>query len=152
MQAECGFANVAGGATGSELLVAWGPTLKVNVGFDADYKPGSKEVPSGAGITGVEALVDTGASDCCIDSALAAQLRLPIMDRRNVSGVGGPQEVNMHLAQVYIPAMDVSVYGAFAGVHLLAGGQTHRVLLGRTFLQRFRMVYNGPTGSVVLTP
>jgi predicted aspartyl protease len=99
----------------------------------------------------VRALVDTGAGESCIDSALAAQLNLPIVDRRLISGAGGTHEVNMHLAQVAVPSLGVTIYGAFAGVHLAAGGQTHFALIGRTFLQNFTMLYEGKTGTVVLS-
>src|SRR5205823_6239775 len=96
-------------------------------------------------------LVDTGASESCIDSLLAAQLNLPIVDRRPTSGAHGSLEVNMHLAQVRIPALNFTIYGAFAGVRLAVGGQTHRALIGRTFLQRFTMVYEGRTGAVTIS-
>ena len=32
-----------------------------------------------------------------------------------------------------------AVYGTFAGVHLIAGGQPHRALVGRTFHQHIKM-------------
>lgn len=102
-------------------------------------------------MTGINALVDTGAMESCIDSLLAAQLGLPIVDRRKVSGVHGSQEVNVHLAQVHVPSLKVTIYGAFAGVHLAAGGQAHNALIGRTFLRNFTMVYEGRTGTVTLS-
>ena len=40
------------------------------------------------------------------------------------------------------------MYGAFAGVHLTAGGQVHTALIGRTFLQDFTLTYEGQTGRV----
>jgi predicted aspartyl protease len=151
---KCGFNDVPGGATGAELLVAYGPTLGVDIGFDPGFKipaagqTGPIPVP---GITGIEALVDTGATESCIDSVLAAQLNLPIVDKRTVSGVHGSQEVNMHLAQVRIPALDITIYGSFAGVHLAAGGQPHKALIGRTFLHGLTMVYEGATGTVTIS-
>ncbi len=42
------------------------------------------------------------------------------------------------------------MYGLFAGVHLVAGGQSHKALIGRTFLRSFTMIYNGRTGAVTL--
>ena len=143
--------DVPGGAPASELLVSYGPTLLVDIGFDPDFQPAPNSNPPAAGMTGIHALVDTGASESCIDSLLAAQLNLPIVDRRIVSGVGGPQEINMHLAQVRIPALNFTIYGAFAAVHLAAGGQVHRALIGRTFLQNFTMTYNGITGTVTIS-
>ncbi|MCW5557813.1 MAG: hypothetical protein KIT22_08280 [Verrucomicrobiae bacterium] len=79
--ARCGFADIAGGASGAELLVSYGPTLFVSVGFDPNYKARAALVPNG-GIPNIAAIVDTGASESCIDSLLAAQLNLPIVDQR----------------------------------------------------------------------
>lgn len=151
---RCGFDNIPGGASGVDLLVFNGPTLLVDVGFDPNFKtiPGQSVVPVPvAGIKGVNALVDTGATESCIDSLLASHLNLPIVDRRKISGTYGSHEVNIHLAQVYVPALNFTVYGAFAGVHLAAGGQSHRVLIGRTFLRHYTMTYEGRTGTVILS-
>src|SRR5713101_4770100 len=113
----CGF-NSGPQGTGRELLVSLGPTLPVDIGFDSSWVAATATAPPRPGVTGVHALVDTGASECCIDSLLAAQLGLPIVDRRPVSGVHGRQLVNMHLAQVYAPALRFWIYGVFAGVDL----------------------------------
>jgi hypothetical protein len=78
------------------------------------------------------------------------RLNLPIIDRRRVSGVHGAGEVNVHLAHVHIMAMGSTLYGPFCGVELIAGGQLHQALIGRTFLQHFTMVYEGRTGSVTI--
>jgi len=123
----------------------------VDIGFDPAYNGknlGQIPIP---GIKGIAALVDTGAMESCIDSLLASQLKLPIIDRRKVSGVHGSQEVNVYLAQVYVPSLNFTQYGGFAGVHLAAGGQTHRALIGRTFLRYYSMIYEGRTGSVILS-
>jgi hypothetical protein len=96
-------------------------------------------------------LVDTGAGESCIDNLLAGQLNLPIVDRRPISGVHGAHIVNMYLAQIHVPSLAFTIYGAFAGVDLAAGGQVHKALIGRTFLQNFTMVYEGLTGSVKLS-
>jgi hypothetical protein len=40
---------------------------------------------------------------------------------------------------------------AFAGVDLLAGGQSHVPLIGRSLLRSFRMLYEGDTGTVTIT-
>jgi predicted aspartyl protease len=125
--------------------------LIVNIGFDPNYQPPPSPTPPVPGIAGIHALVDTGATESCIDSQLAAQLNLPIVDRRKVSGVHGAEDVNVHLAQVYIPSLRFTIYGAFCGVHLAAGGQAHRALIGRSFLQGFTMTYEGRTGTVTLS-
>ena len=79
---------------------------------------------------------------------LATNLNLPVVNRRFVSGVQGSFEVNVYMAQVHFPALSKTMYGAFAGVNLVAGGQPHSALIGRTFLRHFTMTYNGKTGLV----
>jgi hypothetical protein len=147
---KCGFnTHPSGTPSGQDLLVMLGPTLRVDIGFDATYAgPPTIPVP---GITDVHALVDSGATECCIDALLAAQLNLPIVDRRKVAGIGGEHEVNVYLAQVTVPSLTFTIYGAFSGVDLAAGGQPHKALIGRTFLQSFKMVYDGRTGDVTIT-
>ena len=127
----------------------FGPTLHVEIGFDPDYRPDTGAGPDLPG-NRWPALVDTGATESCIDSTLAATLNLPVFDRQHVAGVHGSGEVDMHLAQIHAPELNITVYGAFAGVHLRAGGQLHTALLGRTFLRRLTMVYEGETGAVSL--
>jgi hypothetical protein len=133
------------------MLAVWGPTLIVDVGFDPNYVAGPPWPVPAPGITGIHALVDTGAGESCIDNLLAGQLNLPIVDRRPISGVYGSQIVNVYMAEVHVPTLAFTIYGAFSGVELAAGGQAHWVLIGRTFLQNFTMVYEGPTGTVKLS-
>jgi predicted aspartyl protease len=149
-ETSCGFSDIPDGAKGSELLVAYGPTLLVDIGFDAAFKttqPATCPIP---GMKGLQALVDTGATESCIDSLLASQLNLPIVDKRMIGGVHGSLQVNVHLAQVHIPSLDFTIYGMFSGVHLTAGGQQHKALLGRTFLRHCSMSYEGATGKVII--
>lgn len=148
---ECGFGGGAGGVSACDLLITNGPTLAVNIGFDLSYSPTASNPPPTLPVVGIPALVDTGAADSCIDRLLAAQLKLPIVDRQRIAGVHGARVVNMHLAQIHVPSLDVTLYGKFAAVDLLAGGMIHHALIGRTFLRHFTMTYNGTTGSVVLS-
>ena len=146
----CGFDDIPNGATGSQLLMQWGPTLLVNIGFDPDWDVNNPIGPPKHSIENVNALVDTGATESCIDDLLATQLNLPIFDVRPVSGTAGQHDVNMYLAQIHIPSLNYTIYGSFAGVHLAAGGQVHHALIGRTFLGQFTMIYEGKTGNVRL--
>ena len=148
---DCGFQNVDN-VQGRALLTTHGPTVHVNIGFDEAFRPEAViQTPPQPGVTDIRALVDTGATTSCIDSVLATDLGLPIVDRQQFGGVGGEHEFNMHLAQIHVPVLDITIYGEFAGVHLAAGGQLHRALLGRTFLRRFVMVYEGHTGTVTIS-
>ena len=148
LSAKCGFND--NGVLGKVALIQWGPTIYTDIGFDPKYVSGSGNAPV-AGVTGLHALVDTGASESCIDTLLAAQLNLPIVDKRMTAGAHGAKEVSVHLAQVHIPSLGFTITGAFAGVALREGGQAHFALLGRTFLQHFKMIYNGHTGDVEIT-
>ena len=147
---QCGWNDIPGGSSGADLLINQGPLLFVDIGFDPNFNIASPGVPV-PGRTNLPALVDTGAGESCIDSLLAAQLNLPLVDRRTVAGVHGASAVNMHLAQVHVPALGFTIYGQFAGVDLRLGGQSIDALIGRTFLCRLRMSYDGLTGQVELT-
>ena len=143
-QTKCGFDSQV-------LLSLYGPTLLVDIGFDPNYDPKKPAKPPIPAITGIEALVDTGAGESCIDGLLASQLNLPIIDKKPICGIGGQQEANIYMAQIHIPTLTFTIYGAFAGVHLQAGGQWHKALIGRTFLRSFTMIYEGRTGTVTLS-
>lgn len=141
---ECGFEGRP------DKLVQYGPTIVVQIGFDPKYSifsPDRPNLPS----TRLHALVDTGATENCIDSSVAMELDLPIVDRQDVAGVHGRYPVNVYLAQIYIPELDVAIGGRLSGVHLTAGGQPHSALIGRSFLLHFTMVYEGQTGVVSIS-
>lgn len=141
---ECGFEGEPG------ILERYGPTILVHIGLDNNFQP-SKTSAQNLRATSVPALVDTGASESCIDSTLAEKLGLPVINQQAVAGVHGAQPANKHLAHIYIPDLDFSMSGQFTGVHLLAGGQPHFALLGRDFLKDFTMTYEGRTGTVRIT-
>ena len=117
---ECGLL-VGGTDERAAWLVRNGPTLGVRIGFDQTYRTGGGAPPN-LPATEHPALVDSGALLSCIDSALAADLRLPIVDREPVSGAHGAREVNVHLAQINIPTLNLNIVGRFHGVHLTDGG------------------------------
>lgn len=146
---ECGFNGTADN-TGAEFLVAYGPTLIVDIGFDPDWKSGDLVNVPKPSIQNITALVDTGATESCIDDALAVQLKLPVIDERPIGGSVGQHIAKMYLAQIRVPSLPFTIWGSFAGVHLIAGGQIHKALIGRTFLQSFTMTYNGITGQVTI--
>lgn len=136
------------GVLARDLLVQIGPTLKVDLGFDESYDVDRPSQLASLPVEGAWALIDTGASTCCIDGALARQLGLPIIDQRTYAGIGGSIEVDMHLAQIRAPALSFTLYGSFAAVDLTDG--RHPVLIGRDFLRHFVMTYDGLSGAVSL--
>jgi hypothetical protein len=149
-QVECGHSD-GSGYTGSQLLAIRGPTLLVDIGFDPDYDPAQPGKLPKLAITGVEALIDTGATISCIDKALAAALKLPAVDKQKFGGAAGLYEAEMHSAQIHVPSLVATIHGLFAAVDLVGGGQRHVALIGRTFLQNLKMAYDGTTGKVTLS-
>ena len=135
--------------SGQSQLVRFGPTLFVQIGFDPDYRTGVSPHPNLPQLD-LPALVDTGASESCIDSALAQDLQLPAVDTGYISGVQGASETVFYLAQIYVPSLNWIIFGRFSGVHLASGSQPHSALLGRTFLQNFVLTYEGRTGEVII--
>ena len=113
---DCGFPDTPS-ASGDLLLVRYGPTLTVRVGFDPTFNPGSKVTPQ-LPDRAVNALVDTGAMTSCIDTNLVKALNLPFVDRRDFGGIDGASERPIHLAQIEVPDLAFTIYGRFAAVNL----------------------------------
>lgn len=128
-------------------LAQRGPTIDVWLGIDGKNIPGLSDDMERVQLP---ALIDTGATGNAIDGLLAASLKLPIVGTSSVSGVRGEHSHVVHLAQVYVPSLDATIYGRFVAVELLNGRQPHAVLLGRTFLENYSMIYVGQTGEVIL--
>jgi predicted aspartyl protease len=165
---ECGFRAplVLAGQPGTQpqiipphgILVMKGPTIHVEIGFDAgffDKDPAKVQatiqaVNQAPAAQVVEALIDTGATESCIDEDLAIQLGLPQVDKGNCSGVGGLHELNIYLGHIKIPSLAFVQYGRFLGVKLKTGGQPQSALLGRSILQSMILVYDGRDGKVSL--
>lgn len=142
---EAGFIN-DDGKPDQNKLVQFGPTIQVVVG-PLKSAGSSNSVPDEF----VYALIDTGATESCIDISLAERLELPTVDKITISGVGGAKIHNVYMAQVHIPQLNFTQYGKFAGAQLVGGRQQHQALLGRTFLQGTIMIYDGIRGQVTVT-
>lgn len=147
---DCGFGD-NGEVAARDILVTFGPTIWVDIGFDDNHDYENKNgVAPKSQATKIPALVDTGASESCIDDALAVKIGLPIIDRQLVSGVGGETEVNIYLGHIYIPTIGYTQWGRFAGVLLSKGSQKHEALIGRSLLKNCLLVYDGFNGNVTL--
>jgi hypothetical protein len=143
---ECGFALASNPPSALETV---GPTLHVDVGFDPVADIAQGQIPQSSR-SGVPALLDTGAVLSCIDDRLAIDLSLPQIDRAPISGAGGTHTVYVYLAHLFAPVFGYTQYGRFYGVHLADGKQPHQVLIGRSFLRDYVMIYDGVRGQVTL--
>lgn len=136
------------GAPSRDILRRDGPILKVQIGFDRDFRPPE---PPRLPVREWTALVDTGASSSCIDANLAERLALPIVDKTPVSGVTGAMHLDVYLAQIVVPELELAIHGRFHGAMLSIGGQPYDALLGRDFLSHCSMNYDGLTGAVTIS-
>lgn len=143
--AQAGFKRGSQGQTAADLLVRLGPTVKVDIGLKSRALVG--EAPDLA-LKGVRALIDTGAGGECIDDDLARSLNLPITDEGEISGVGGKHHAYVYTARVWLPELEQLLFQPFTGVKLRQGEAWHSVILGRSFLRRYKLTYNGATGQV----
>ena len=91
------------GKTDPNYLLHIGPSIKVSIGH---FRTSGDATPIPKDDVIAQALVDTGASQSCIDNRIAQSLELPVVDKMTISGVGGPKEHNMYLAQIHIPDLN----------------------------------------------
>ena len=89
-------------------------------------------------------LIDTGASDICIDYRLAISLGLREIDQRNVGVVGGSVMAKIYLGRLIVP--DVGFDRMCPLYALKVRHPTHEVLLGRSFLENYIVTFDGPAG------
>ncbi|WP_425999519.1 retroviral-like aspartic protease family protein [Caulobacter sp. DWR1-3-2b1] len=144
---QAGFKSGAPGETTADLLVRLGPTIQVDIGLKSLSLAGeTPNLPEKK----VRTLIDTGAGGDCIDDELAQRLGLPITDEGEISGVGGRHRAFVYTARLYIPQLNKLLFQPFTGVKLHEGEQWHRVILGRSFLRGYRLIYEGGTGQVEL--
>ena len=142
---QAGFKAGIAGESQADLLVRLGPTIQVDIGLKSLSPAGA--APDLAGKK-IKALIDTGAGGDCIDDDLARRLNLPVTDEGEISGVGGRHRAFIYTARLYVPQLDKLLFQPFTGVKLYEGEQWHRVILGRSFLRGYRLVYEGVTGRV----
>lgn len=143
--------NIDGLSAGDALAFA-GPMLNVSIGQDFGFQSGLGVPPELSDML-FPALIDTGCRVSCIDANLAHEMDLPIVGDtpHPISGVLGSGEVDIFLAEITVPELQLTVAGRFPGVHLAAGGQPYGAIIGRDVLRNFAMMYDGRTDVVTLS-
>lgn len=136
----------------SVALSVVGAVLNVEIGPDSGHHSSVGNPPNLSGTLHL-ALIDTGARTTCIDTTITEELGLPVVGntQQPAAGILGPGLVDVYPAQISIPELRLSVTGHFPGVHLAAGGQPYRALIGRDILRHLTMLYDGRTGVVTLS-
>lgn len=130
-------------------LAIVGPTLYVRIGFEPDYHLRLARPPLLPEKL-YPALLDTGATLGAIDAGLARSLGLTQIDEQDAIGIHGISTFPVYMAQMYISALDFTIFGSFKGVELAVGNNPHLAIIGRNFLMRFRLTYEGHRGQFTL--
>ncbi len=89
-------------------------------------------------------MIDTGASDVCIDYRIAHALSLRQIDSQTIGTVGGPVHAAVYLAIVHVPVLNYREPMRVYAPKLERAA--YSALLGRTFLAEFLMTYDGEEG------
>ena len=93
--------------------------------------------------------MDTGANHCFVSGRVADDLRLERFDTEDFRGAAGRFASARYLVCLRIPQL--ATRASILLARLPDADQIGRsVLLGRDFLQFYRLVYDGPTGDVTL--
>jgi predicted aspartyl protease len=127
-----------------------GPILQVSVTIEQNSGKGliaqGKTLPSPK--SGI-ALIDTGASNTCIDEQAAKDLGLPVIDVANMQSASHEKHpCNIYPVQIITPIVTLNAPRAM-GAALASQGLL--VLIGRDVLQNCTLFYNGPTGQFTLS-
>lgn len=93
-----------------------------------------------------KAIIDTGASDVCIDYRLAHALNLTAIDRRQMRAANGPAVSNIYPVLLSVPELDFAERVEAWSGDLGADRGGYWALLGRSFLRSYYFGYDGPQG------
>lgn len=102
--------------------------------------------PSGDGELQVRGLLDTGASDICIDYRIADRLGLEEVDQQFVGTASGGVPARVFVGKVAVPELGFAETMRLYALN--AQRFTHDVLLGRSFMRRFIITFDGPAQVV----
>jgi len=128
-----------------------GPVVQVEVGLhpalaQALVKAG-KPVPAQVPCL---ALIDTGASNTCVDMAHITALQIPPIQTATVHTPNGATTQTLHPASIAFPGTGLPTINFNSVVCSNLTGQSFGCLIGRDVLEHFVLVYNGPFGAFTL--
>ena len=126
-----------------------GPVVQVTVTIEQNAGKAllsqGKVVQSKSGL----ALIDTGASNTCIDDQAAKDLGLPVIDVANMqSATHEKHPCNVYPVQIVTPVVTLNSPRTL-GAALASQGLL--VIIGRDVLQKCNLFYNGPAGQFTLS-
>jgi len=97
-----------------------------------------------------DALIDTGASCCCVEEAALHALGLKPIGQVDVASPNGNRMQNIYVARLSFPGTPISpLEMQVVGVQLNQGKTLS--LIGRDVLRHWVLVYNGPMGCYTIS-
>ena len=132
---ECGKVE-----PGGNDLALHGPILAVCYGPSSDHFWGP-----------YCALIDTGATQNYIDHRLAVELELNPIRLTQVLATSVVLAGTVYSGHLHIPDLEWTMPDQIIATDLRSSGEAFDIIIGRTTLQNFKMIYDGPTGSVLLS-
>lgn len=134
---------------GRRDLLAVGPRLKVAIAPPFVLPNADLAIPE-EGFVQTEAIIDTGSAKTVIEPEFANRIGLHLVDpAAPVARVGGIDTCPVYVAAIRFPEELATI----RLIRVLASPlpmQPVKCLIGRDVLQRWRMVYDGRTGEVVI--
>jgi predicted aspartyl protease len=132
----------------AHALVLRGPVIQVTVSLEQNAAKAllaqGKAVPTKSGL----ALIDTGASNTCVDAQVAQELGLPVIDVGSMQSASHDKHpCNIYPVQIVMPIITLNSPRTM-GANLAAQGLL--VLIGRDVLASCNLSYNGPSGQFTL--
>jgi predicted aspartyl protease len=132
----------------SVALQMRGPVVQVTVTIEQNAGKAllsqGKAVPTKTGL----ALIDTGASNTCIDEQAAKDLGLPVIDVGSMQSASHEKHpCNIYPVQIATPVVTLNSPRTM-GAALASQGLL--VIIGRDVLQVCNLFYNGPAGQFTL--
>lgn len=126
-----------------------GPILQVTISIEQNAAKAllaqGQSVPSKNGL----ALIDTGASNTCVDDQAAKELGLPVIDVGNMQSASHEKHpCNIYPVQIVTQVVTLNSPRTM-GANLAAQGLM--VLIGRDVLAACNLFYNGPAGQFTLS-
>lgn len=130
---------------GTELFRTTGYTLDVII----RREPGAVEEEGVPNFIETRGLIDTGASDTCIDYKIAHALKLIEVDQTTAIGFGGAVPASVYLADIEMPQIQ------FRGLMYVLSARVHRggnygMLIGRSILKDYIANFDGPSGAFTI--
>ena len=96
-----------------------------------------------------QALIDTGASVTCVHEPTLTNLGVQPVGSATIGTAGGEHQRGLYPTRILLPQANIDAeYASVVSVDL--SGQGIIALLGRDFLERVLMVYDGPSGEIIL--